>query len=244
MKSEVERVIGNGAFALDANIGRQRLGQTEKQQRVVNEMRRKIKKDTAAGPGALAPSAGPKLRSKAIIVRFQANDAPQRTARNEFADRLKIAVIAAILVNGEQPALLLRKRNERNGLVESCREGLVHEHMASRRETFAGDWIMGIVWRGDDDQPDFWIGEQFVQSADDRHIGILRGGLVAAALENCGQAQSGNSADHRRVKRAAGKSKSDETNADHRSIQESVIKAYQRSAHKHIPARPFLLSHR
>jgi hypothetical protein len=53
----------------------------------------------------------------------------------------------------------------------------------------------------------------------------LRGGFVAIALHNRSQPQSGHSANHGRVKGAAGESKSDETNINHQSIQEQSIKA-------------------
>ena len=84
---------------------------------------------------------------------------------------------------------------------------------------------MGIVWRSDNDETNFFDGEEFIERAHDADIGILLGGFVAAALQNRREPQSGHGANHRRVKRAAGKSKSDETNFDHESIQEGITKA-------------------
>src|SRR5580704_6341483 len=191
---------------------------------MVDQVRRKIIKDASARAGTFAPGTGPKLRTKAIVIRFKANDAPQRTARNELHDGLEISIVTAILIDGEHAALLLRKLDERNCFFESCRKGFVDEHIASRSETLASDWIVRIVWRGNDHKANFFNGEEFIERADDADIGILRGSLVAAALQNRSQPQSGDSANHRRMKGAAGKSKSDETNVDHRSIQEWIIK--------------------
>src|SRR5271168_4039260 len=204
VKREIESIICDSAFALHANVGRQRLRQTEKQKRVVDEVRRNIKKDACAGAGALTPSTGTKLWAKAVVIRFKADDASQRAARNKLRDGLKIAVVAAILVNGEQTALLLRELNERDRLFQSGCERLVDQHIASGGQALVGKRIVRIIWRGDDDEANFLDGEEFIERADDAHIGIFLGGFVAAALQNSRQPQSRHGANHRRVEGAAG----------------------------------------
>ena len=131
MKREVERIVRNRALAFDANIGGQRLRHAEKHKRVVDQMRRKIKKDAAAWAGSLAPSSRIQLRTKAVVIRFKANDASQRAVGNNLQQRLKIAVVPPILINGNDASLLLRKSHERDRFFQRGRERFVHQHIAS-----------------------------------------------------------------------------------------------------------------
>src|SRR5438477_4642611 len=51
VKREVERVIYQAAFALAANVAKNGFGRAKQLQRLVNQMRRKIKIYSAAAPG-------------------------------------------------------------------------------------------------------------------------------------------------------------------------------------------------
>src|SRR5277367_4864529 len=195
---------------------------------MIDEMRPNIEENTRAGAGFLTPGPEAKLRTKAIVVRFKADDASQRAARNELPNRLEIAVVTAILVNTEHSAVLPRKVDERNGFVERGGEGLVDKHIASRSKTLAGDWEMGIVRRSDNDETNFRNSEEFVERAHEADIGILRGGLVAAALQNRGEAQSRHARDYLCVKRTSGKPKSDETYVDHKKVSKKIMGASNR----------------
>jgi hypothetical protein len=58
MKHDVERIVSNGVFSLDANIRGYGFWQTEKNQCVIDQVRRDIEQDSAAGPRGFAPGAG------------------------------------------------------------------------------------------------------------------------------------------------------------------------------------------
>src|SRR5579863_9954279 len=195
---------------------------------MVDKVRCNVKKDSGAGAGALTPRARTELRTKAIIVRFKTNDASKNATHNELHDSLKIAVVPAVLVDGKHTALLICIFDKRDGFFKRGRERLVHKHIAPGGETLASEWIVRIVRRGDDNEADFLNGQKFVERAHDAHIRILRGGFVAAALQNRRQPQSGDGANYLRVKGSPGESESDETNIDHCGIQEGIVTAFKR----------------
>jgi hypothetical protein len=223
VKSEVERIIGNGALALDTNVSRQRLGQTEKQKRVIDQVRTYIEKDASARPGTFAPRARTKLGTKAIVVRFKANDSSERAARGKFYDRLKVAVVTAILIDGEQTALLLGKLDQNDRFRKSCGERLVHEHVAPRGQTLLRKRKVRFVWRGDDEEADFLDSEKLIERADNADIGIFFGGSVSTAFENRREPQSRHRANYGRVKGTSRESKSDEANIDHNNIPKGLV---------------------
>src|ERR1700726_4091786 len=125
-------------------------------------MRSNIKKYSRSGARALAPGARTKLRTKAVVIRFKANDAAQRTDRDELHDSLKIAIVAAILVNGEHAALLLCKLNKSDRFFESGGEGFVDQYIASVGKTLLGKREVRIVRCGNDHQADFFDGQKFI----------------------------------------------------------------------------------
>src|SRR5271168_910291 len=67
MKREIERIIDDGAFSLYANISRQRTRHAEKQERVVDKVRRNVKKDARTRTRALAPGIRFELWPKAVV---------------------------------------------------------------------------------------------------------------------------------------------------------------------------------
>src|SRR5712671_2099597 len=106
MKHDVEGIIGDGMFALGADVGGDRFRNAEKHQRVINQVRRKVKQNAGAGTGAFAPRVGLQLRTEAVVVRFEANNAAEIAAADDLLHSMKVAVITPILVNGEQPDAL------------------------------------------------------------------------------------------------------------------------------------------
>src|SRR5208282_2598992 len=179
VKSEVECIVRDNTFALDANISCECLRHAEEQECVVNQVRRNVKKNASAGAGAFAPSTRAKLRTKTIVIRLEANDAPQQAARNKLHDSLKITVVTAILIDGEHATLLFCELDEIDCLFESCREGLVDEHIASGSQALMGKGVVRIVRRGDDHEANFFDREQFIERADNANIGILFRGFFA-----------------------------------------------------------------
>ena len=77
--------------------------------------------------------------------------------------------------------------------------------MAARLKATLRQWEVRLVWRGDDNELEGVDGEQVVERANDSRIGIEFSGGIARALENAGDAQSGNRVDYRRVEVAASK---------------------------------------
>ncbi len=179
-------------------------------------MRGNIEKDAAARTRALAPGAGLELRAIAVVIRFESDDASENSVRHKLSNGLKIAIVAAVLIDREQAACILRNRHQRLGVVESCGEGLVNQHVAARCKALPRELIMYVVGRGDDDQMDFLDGEEIIQISNDSNVGIFLGCLAAAPLQNSSKMQTGHGANHRGVKRAPGETKPNEANFNHR----------------------------
>src|SRR5208282_1634112 len=91
---------------------------------------------------------------------------------------------------------------------------------------------MGIVRRGDNDETNFWNSEEFIKRAYDADIGILCGGLVAAALQNRDEAKSRHARDHLRVKRTPSKPKSYETYIHHKKCFERASESIKKESQK------------
>jgi hypothetical protein len=66
IKSKVERVRGTTVFTLDTNVAKNAFRRTEQPQRLINSMRREIKKHAAARLRVLFPGVCPYLRSATV----------------------------------------------------------------------------------------------------------------------------------------------------------------------------------
>src|SRR5216684_3370805 len=181
---------------------------------------------------ALAPGAGLELRPVAVVIRFESDDAAKNSVRNKFSNGLKIAVVAAVLIDREQAACILRNRHQRLGVVESCGKGLVNQHVAARCKALPRELIMCVVGRGDDDQMDFLDGEEIIQISNDPNVGVFLGCLAAAPLQNSGKMQTRHGANHRSVKRAPGKPKSNESYFNHFALLPSLLRELRRRCAK------------
>lgn len=58
VKSDVERVVGDGVIALDANVSRNGLREAEEKKSVIDQVRSEVEEDAAAWAGAFAPGVG------------------------------------------------------------------------------------------------------------------------------------------------------------------------------------------
>src|SRR5260370_5134489 len=179
-------------------------------------MRGSSEEDAAARTRAAAPGAGLEVGAMGVVIRFAAEDAAEASVRHKPSNGLKIAIVAAVLIDREQAACILRNLSQRLGVVESCGEGLVNQHVAARCKALPRELIMYVVGRGDDDQMNFLDGEEIIQISNDSNVGIFLGCLAAGPLQNSGKMQTRHGANHRGVKRAPGETESDEANFNHR----------------------------
>jgi hypothetical protein len=72
-----------------------------------------------------------------------------------------------------------------------------------------------LVGSGDNDEANPRHREQFIQAPHDLNVRIFLGCLRAATLHDGGEMQARHSANHRRVKRAAGETESYEADFNH-----------------------------
>ena len=92
------------------------------------------------------------MRTEAVVTRFEADDASKRADLQELPDGLKIAVVAAVLIDGEQAIGVLRKLHERNSLFESCCERFIDDHVAACLKALPREGIVRLVRSGNHDE--------------------------------------------------------------------------------------------
>src|SRR6266478_2162520 len=149
-------------------------------------MRRNVKKNSTAGERSLAPCAGLELRPVTIVSSFEPHDAAQRAGLDKLPYSLKVAVVAAILIDGEQAIVLLRNLYQRNSLFQGCCERFIDNHVAACLKTPPRKRIMGLVWSGNNNKTNFRNREQFVNTPHDPNIRIFFRGFATAALQDGG----------------------------------------------------------
>ena len=88
---------------------------------------------------------GLKIWTKAIVVSLEAHDAAERSGGDEFADRLKVAVVAAILIHGKKSSGLFGEVHELDGFGVRSREWLVDDDIVSGGERRARERSMRFV---------------------------------------------------------------------------------------------------
>ncbi len=172
MKHDVERIVRQSALPLDTNVRGDSFGLTKEHHRVIDDMRPDIEKNSRAGRRFFAPRVWLEVRAKAIVVRLEPHDATQRSGGDEFANRLKIAVVAAILIHGEKSPGLFGKVYEVDGFGVRSRKGLVDDNIVPRSESGASERSVRIVWACDDDQSNIAQSEKLIERSNDFRIGI------------------------------------------------------------------------
>ncbi len=63
-------------------------------------------------PGLSCGRAGLELRAIAVVIRFESDDASENSVRHKLSNGLKIAIVAAVLIDREQAACILRNRHQ------------------------------------------------------------------------------------------------------------------------------------
>jgi hypothetical protein len=218
VEDNVEGIVHEGAFALDANVGGEGGGHAEEGEREIEDVRRNVEENPGARAGALAPGAGFEVGAVAVVVAFEADDAAEFAAGGELFDELEVAIVAAILVDGNEAALLFGELDEGDGFFESGGEGLVYEDIAAGGEALLGEGKVRIVGSGDDNQTDFADGEQLFERANDADAGKFFGGFVAGALKDGRQAEARDGTNDRGVESASGEAESDEADVNHSRV--------------------------
>src|SRR4029077_14164437 len=206
--------IVSDAATLVANGSGDGLGDAEEVEGVTDEVRGDVEKNSGAGTFLLAPGVGLEIRSEAIVVRLESNDAAERASGSELQDALIVAVVAPALIDGDKAATLLGELNQVERFGHCRRERLVDEDIASGSKTVVGEGIMRVVGRRDHDETDFRNGEKFIEAASNARVWIGLRGFGAGALKDCGETEPGNSTDHRRVESAPGEAETNQADVD------------------------------
>src|SRR6267142_861994 len=232
VESDIEGIVRDGVLTLNSNVGRHSFRQPEEYQRVVDEMRCNIEEDAAARPLRFPPGARFQLRTISVVMCFETHYATKRAVRHELSNGLKIAVEPTVLIYSEQAAHTFCKLYQRAGLLESGCEGLVDNYVAPCRKALACKGIMRVVGSSDNDEPNFFHRQQFVQIAHDSNVRIFFPRLVAGSLQDGSKVQARHGANHGRVKRATGEPKSYESYFNHSALLPSPLRRLRRRCTK------------
>jgi hypothetical protein len=215
VEGDVESVVGFGAFAFGTDVGVDGLRAAEENHGVVDQVRSNVEQNAGAWNLLLAPGVGFEVGAETIVVGLEPDDAAEGVGGDELAKSGEVAVVAAILVDGEEAVGFIGEIDERGGFVVGSGEGLVDDDVAAGGEASAGEGGVSFVGRGDHDQANVGDGEEFVEGAHDASLRVGGGGFVAGALKDGGEMETGDGADDRGVKGATSQAVADERDINH-----------------------------
>src|SRR5262249_1907427 len=172
VQDDVECVVGCSALAFVAHVGCDCERLTEKQQRLINEVRSEIKEDAAARLSALAPCARTQLGTVSFKVRFKEHHSPQTPLADQCANGAEVTIPSPIVEDGEQAPGLLGEPRQLSCFFVSGGKGLVDDDIAVALKTLRGYIVMRGIRRGDDDEVDALDSEHLVEAADDTDFSV------------------------------------------------------------------------
>src|ERR1700682_539773 len=153
---------------------------------MIDKVRSDIEQNAGASARALPPCSSLQLRSVAVVIRFETQDAPKSSASHKLPDRLEVSVVTAILINGEQAAGILSQFHQLDSFMHSGCKRLVDDNIATRDQALPSKRIVCIVRRCNDHQLNAPAIEKLTESAHNAHVRILIGRLAATSLQNGG----------------------------------------------------------
>ena len=131
------------------------------QQQLVEHVHAPVQNHSAALEPAVAPVA--RHAARAVHARFDVEHASEPVFVVNALHHEEILVPAAVLMHGEDAAVLARRVDHRLQLVRRQRDGLLRDHVLARPHRLNGDGLMKIVGRGDGDQLNLPVRQQFFE---------------------------------------------------------------------------------
>ena len=158
---------------------------------------------------------GLKIWPEAIVVRLEAHDAAERSGGDEFADRLKIAVVAAILIHGEKPSGLFGEVYELDGFGVRSGEWLVDDDVVSGGERGARERRMCFVRSRNHDELNIRQREKSRRACARFSLRDTPRQLRRLCAEESRRDAARSARNHLSVECAPGETESDEADVDH-----------------------------
>src|SRR3989449_3235448 len=215
MQRDVERVVGRGAVALDANVGGDRLRRSEQYQCLVEQVSAEVEPDAGAGQRLFTPCARPELGTETIKMGFERRDAAEDTFRQECLQRDEVTHVPAVVVDRQDPVLRGPELDKLVGLHHGGREWFVDHDVTSGQETLLRDRMMRCVGCGDDDQIDR-PGEQLIDAAHEFDVCVARVRRAPPmTLDDGGEAETFDHTNHGRMECLTRKSETHESDVEH-----------------------------
>src|SRR5450631_1514463 len=103
---DVEGVYGDAAFALNTDVGEDRVGDAKKLERLIHQVRTEVPQQPAAGTSSLAPGLRLASWTPAVKVRFIADQPAQRSRLENVFHAKKVAIPATALIGGNDEVIL------------------------------------------------------------------------------------------------------------------------------------------
>ena len=214
MEGDVEGVFDGGLVAVGADAGSDGGGRVEEKERLIDEVGAEVEEHAVGGVGGLLPGVLARGGAEAVEVRLEGDEAADGGLGEEFFDGKEVTVPTAVVEGDDEQTVLFGEGGELEGLGAGGGEGLVDDDVLAGLERARGESEMRLVGRGDDDEGDGLVGEQIVDIAVDTDGWVGFGSLVARALHDGDEAQSGDGADERRVEDAAAEAVADDSDTD------------------------------
>ncbi len=215
MQRDVERVVGRGAVALDANVGGNGLRRSEQHQCLVEQVCAEVEPDAGAGQRLFTPCARPQLGTEAIEVGFEHRHSAEGTLRQQRSQRHEVSHVPAVLVDRQYPALRGTELDKLVGFRHGGREWFVDDDVASGLEALLRDRMVRRIGCGDDDQI-HGPGEQLIDAAHEFDICVARVRRAPPmTLDDGGEAEPFYCANDRRVECLTRKAQTHESDVEH-----------------------------
>ena len=139
------------------HMGADRLRRAKQQQRLIDEMRPQIVPDARPCPAIFAPAIA-RHRAKAVEMRFEMHNRPDRAGFDRGAHGQEIAVPPPIVKNRQYPPALARQIDKRSCLRQVERKRFFHHDMAATFQRLPCQIGVRGVGRGNHHQIDRRVG--------------------------------------------------------------------------------------
>ena len=145
-KQHVEVVVDHRTGALRADVRRDRRGQAEQVQRLVDQVSAEVIEDTRPWL-VLLPPTPLRVRAEAVVAGDVGGHATQQIGPDATLDGEVVVVPAPVLEHAQQPALGLGEGDQLVRLGGLVHEWLVDHHMPARSQGGTGQLVMDSVGR-------------------------------------------------------------------------------------------------
>ena len=213
LQHAVRPVLDRGARTQGREVGVHAIGDTEEQERLVDQVRSEVEPDAAPGHRGFPPAV-PDGRAEAVDPGLEVDDVPEPAGADQLGDAQEVAVEAAVLEHPQHPPGLDREVAKLPRLGETQRQGLVYHHVPTRPQGRARERRVLVVRGGDHHEVHVVASQELVHVRHHDDVRQVRVHRVRAARDDMGESESLRGVEQGDVERLPGEPVADQRGAD------------------------------